>query len=222
MAALHRDGVRQFDFSITQLRLQAPVRRSAEGAGGIDRGVELARMAAGTARPRRARTLSPSQACLPRGPGARQAAVARRELASFEPLARPIMFPRRGTISRVSRLWVGSTRDFEHLADKTSSAPPAAIDFLVGGGEASSALSSCTRLGQYAVGTARGLAAKPADGGTDHADVAASRSGSAGARISSISTTTLINRSSAASIRGRWAGRPTRFGARSGPISSRC
>ncbi len=45
------------------------------------------------------------------------------------------MFPRRGTISRVSRLWVGSTRDFEHLADKTSSAPPAAIDFLVGGGE---------------------------------------------------------------------------------------
>jgi len=43
MAALHRDGVREFDFSVG-LRLQAPLRRDAAAADRHQRCLELARM----------------------------------------------------------------------------------------------------------------------------------------------------------------------------------
>src|SRR6185503_6311846 len=49
MATLHRDGVREFDFSVG-LRLQAPLRRDAAAADRHQRCLELARMALRPAR----------------------------------------------------------------------------------------------------------------------------------------------------------------------------
>ena len=80
MAALHQDGVREFDFSDRQLRLQAPLRRERDAAGRSQRGPGLARVALCIARPRRARAAKLSEDRRLPETRARQAAVTRREL----------------------------------------------------------------------------------------------------------------------------------------------
>ena len=84
----------------------------------------------------------------------------------------------------------------------------AAPTFLAGGGELG-ALMRTYRLGRDAARPAAELAAEPEDGRPHHADLAPADLDRLGPRPRSISTTIPTSRSSAASIRGRSAGRPT-------------
>jgi len=81
MAALHKDGVREFDFSIGNYAYKPPVRRCAAGAGRSRGRPELARNSLCAARSRSTPIAPLSAARNIRQTRARQAAHARRELS---------------------------------------------------------------------------------------------------------------------------------------------